>query len=68
MPKALLIAAVLAVMEQDPDIAGHFITKLSARMQQLAAELRAVGEQFLPPDVDGHTADQRLRPSATHTI
>lgn len=35
-------AAVLAVMQDDPDIAAHFIGKLTVRLQALAHELRAV--------------------------
>ena len=35
-------SAMLAVMQSDPDIAAHFITKLTARLQTLADELKAV--------------------------
>lgn len=36
--------AMLAVMQDDPDIAAHFITKLTSRLQALAAELKAVDQ------------------------
>jgi CRP-like cAMP-binding protein len=34
--------AMLAVMQDDPDIAAHFITKLTTRLETLAQELKAV--------------------------
>ena len=37
-------SAVLAVMQHDPDIAAHFITKLTSRLQLLADELKSVDE------------------------
>ena len=37
-------AAMLEVMHADPDIAAHFVTKLTVRLQALADELRAVDE------------------------
>ena len=39
-------AALLAVMQEDPDIAAHFVTKLTARLEILARELRAVDERL----------------------
>ena len=44
--------AMLAVMQDDPDIAAHFITKLTTRLQSLADELKAVDQ--------GLTGDMRL--------
>ena len=35
-------AAMLTVMQADPDIAAHFIMKLTTRLEALAQELRAV--------------------------
>ena len=40
-------ASVLAVMHDDPDIAAHFVGKLTARLQSLAAELRAVDDGLM---------------------
>ena len=37
-------AALRTVMEADPDIAAHFVTKLTARLQTLADELKAVDD------------------------
>ena len=40
-------AAMLEVMHADPEIAAHFITKLTVRLQVLADELRAVDEGLM---------------------
>ena len=53
-------AAMLAVMEHDPEIAAHFITKLSARLQTLADELRAV-ESGLDPSAPAKSTSARSR-------
>ena len=46
--KALMFtrAAVLAVMQADPDIAAHFIAKVTTRLESLAQELRAVDREL----------------------
>ena len=44
--------SMLAVMQADPDIAAHFITKLTTRLESLAQELRAVDDGLtgkIPP-------------------
>ena len=54
-------AAMLAVMQDDPDIAAHFITKLTARLDTLAQELRAVDQGLagapVATDRSGRTAN-----------
>ena len=37
-------ASMLAAMQADPDIAAHFVTKLTARLRLLAEELKAVDD------------------------
>lgn len=54
--------AMLAVMQNDPDIAAHFISKLTSRLQQLADELKAVDEGLYPSSRPPASMDER--PSA----
>ena len=50
-------SSMLAVMQADPDIAAHFIGKLTTRLETLAQELRAVddglSEHKSPVDTHG---------------
>jgi CRP-like cAMP-binding protein len=40
--------ALRTVMMMDPDIAAHFVAKLTSRMRQLTADLREVEENLAP--------------------
>lgn len=50
-------AAVLEVMQKDPDIAAHFIQKLTARLEVLAQELRSVERGLETPVTPGGEPD-----------
>ena len=49
--------AVLDVMQRDPDIAAHFIQKLTARLEVLAHELRSVEKGLDNPSMSAGPAD-----------
>lgn len=48
--------ALQAQMQEDPGLADHFVDRISARLRQIADELRALDQALFADDADADTA------------